>query len=326
MPYPAGSAVADVPADLQALANQIAAQTGLFTSGTLAARPTPVAADVDRYYYATDNGFLYRWSGAAWAIVNPTDAVAGTGSMRTLGTGAQQAAPGNDSRFITSGTFASRPAAGVANRTYRATDTKMTYMDTGTEWIPAGVISVPDTAILAYNAAWPASPVDGQETYRWADAAHTALWRFKYFAAGAAGFRWMFVGGPPLHLIGGAVSNASVAGTVWYKSAVTWAVGIAGYFDIEYILTSINSSGDCYVNFAFSTLATATTASALAIDTLTHVNAPDVGGPSDNDFMKIEKDMTAYNGLTANLYAKDFGGVQGWSMNVDLFATPTRNG
>lgn len=205
-PYPIGSDPADGPAAIQALATQNAALNLLGGSGTLAARPTPGASDVDRYYFATDNGLLYRWSGTAWSTVNPlalTDQAVGVGSQRTLGTGALQAAPGNDARFTDmrtpSGTFASRPAAGTANRFYRATDTKMLYMDTGTEWLPVGgTAQVDSTAPLAYNAAWPASPVDGQIVLRYADASNTFIWMFRYVAANGASVRWVFIGGPPL--------------------------------------------------------------------------------------------------------------------------------
>src|SRR3990172_8480440 len=38
-----------------------------------------------------------------------------------------------------SGTLAARPAAGNAGRLYYATDTAITFLDNGTNWVPQGV-------------------------------------------------------------------------------------------------------------------------------------------------------------------------------------------
>lgn len=264
MPAPALGEVADGPAAIQALANQIAALALLGTSGTLAARPTPVAGNVDQYYFATDNGLLYRWSGSTWVTVNPIDAAAGTGSMRTLGTGAAQAAPGNDSRIlgatqITSGVFASRPAAGTANRLYRATDTKVVYIDTGTEWLVLGGITDTDSTVLAWNAAWPASPVTGQEVVRYSDSANQVVWRFRYDSSATAGFRWRYVGGAPLYLAGtpGATRTPNGAGRYVVLSTPTFTPGIAGKWKIRYEYQMGWNTTAFTVAFLLSTLAAA---------------------------------------------------------------------
>lgn len=70
--------------------------------GTFSARPA-AGTVAGKYYYATDTGAIYRSDGTTWQLINPyptTDAIPATGSLRTLGTGAQQAAAGNDSRFL----------------------------------------------------------------------------------------------------------------------------------------------------------------------------------------------------------------------------------
>ena len=80
-------------------------------SGTLATRPA--ASLLDRYFWATGENILYHDTGSAWekagvadhaAAHQPgggdamaVDAAAGTGSLRTIGGGAQQSAPGNHS-------------------------------------------------------------------------------------------------------------------------------------------------------------------------------------------------------------------------------------
>lgn len=89
--------------------------------GTRAAQPLASAVVAGTLYGVTDEGNLVeRSSGTAWQAYSPiggalaahhathepggtdpmaVDAVAATGSLRTLGTGPQQAAPGNDARF-----------------------------------------------------------------------------------------------------------------------------------------------------------------------------------------------------------------------------------
>ena len=96
------------------------------SQGSFASRPTSTPGSPGkegRYYFATDTEKLYRDHGTGWteitlpdlAVTNAkvaagaaiaesklalaSDAAAGTASRRTLGTGAAQAAPGNDSRF-----------------------------------------------------------------------------------------------------------------------------------------------------------------------------------------------------------------------------------
>lgn len=94
-----------------ALANERVLGTQVIMTGTLAARPA--AGSAGRLYFATDvnGGELQRDTGAAWAAVGvdilhavahnaggadalAIDAVAGTGSLRTLGYGAQKALSG----------------------------------------------------------------------------------------------------------------------------------------------------------------------------------------------------------------------------------------
>lgn len=99
--YPVLSDSADVPRDIQNLATDVDAKMAIDSQGVLAGRPTTGLVQ-GQYYFATDNNLLYRYNGSAWITLNASaavDAAAGVGSLRTLGTGALQAAPGNDSRF-----------------------------------------------------------------------------------------------------------------------------------------------------------------------------------------------------------------------------------
>lgn len=53
--------------------------------------------DTGRMFIATDTYKVYRESGAAWVVIIDTDPAVGAAGLRTLGSGAQQAAPGNHS-------------------------------------------------------------------------------------------------------------------------------------------------------------------------------------------------------------------------------------
>lgn len=54
LPYPAGTDPANIPLDIQELADQVAAQAAGFLTGTIAARPAASAALARFYYFATD--------------------------------------------------------------------------------------------------------------------------------------------------------------------------------------------------------------------------------------------------------------------------------
>lgn len=69
--------------------------------GLLSGRPA-AGTVAGKFYYATDTGGFYVTDGTTWQLVNPyplTDQAVGTGSLRTLGVGALQAAAGNDARL-----------------------------------------------------------------------------------------------------------------------------------------------------------------------------------------------------------------------------------
>lgn len=109
----------DIPGDLGALANALDNDIRSF-NGTEAARAafTPPATgftgtgagawkDSERYY-ATDTGVEWIRSAGGFVALNPKDAAANVPSLRTLGTGATQALPGNHA----STTDARTPSAG----------------------------------------------------------------------------------------------------------------------------------------------------------------------------------------------------------------------
>lgn len=63
-----------VPIDLNTVVDRVDVVAGRFESGLLASRPSTGAGIADRYYYATDEGVLYRDAGGAsptWTAVNP---------------------------------------------------------------------------------------------------------------------------------------------------------------------------------------------------------------------------------------------------------------
>lgn len=106
IPYPALTDAADVPADMHDLASNLDSKTAIFGQGTFATRPVSSLASPGvqgRFYFATDTSTLYYDTGTGWSAVTPPTAVAdgpaATATLRSLGTGALQAAAGNDSRL-----------------------------------------------------------------------------------------------------------------------------------------------------------------------------------------------------------------------------------
>lgn len=99
IPYPAGVDPADVPLDMQQLANALDA-ANVYQQGTLASRPA--FGLQGRFYFATDqgvSGLLYWDTGSAWKTLTVEDAAAAIPSLRSLGSSPTQAAAGDDSRF-----------------------------------------------------------------------------------------------------------------------------------------------------------------------------------------------------------------------------------
>lgn len=61
-----------------------------------------------------------------------------------------------------------------------------------------GIADAHSGAVAPFVTALPAGAVDGQECNFVADAANGVVWHMKYRAADTSGFKWQFVGGPPL--------------------------------------------------------------------------------------------------------------------------------
>jgi len=165
---------------MQAIANALDNAAIDLAEGTLAARPA--ASIRGRWYYATDVGILYRDSGSTWRAVSvgadaitaveiapatitnaeisasaaiaesklnlASDAAAGTASRRTLGTGANQAAAGNDSRFGQ----ASPPTAGSVLLASLAAEVSDRLIPAGT-LLPTGRTTAPTGYLLCDGSA-----------------------------------------------------------------------------------------------------------------------------------------------------------------------------
>lgn len=102
LPYPVST---DSPAghsQIQSLAQMLDSNAAMFAHGTESVRPS--AGKPGRVFYATDLGHLFYDTGAAWVQVTQgaaqVDGPPTVGTLRTLGTGNQQAASGNDARFF----------------------------------------------------------------------------------------------------------------------------------------------------------------------------------------------------------------------------------
>lgn len=100
VPYPSLADPADVPSDLQDLVARLESVMALVDQGSLGARPA--AGTRGKFYFETSGSILYYDTGTSWVSVNsgaPADGPAATPSLRTLGSGAQQAASGADGRL-----------------------------------------------------------------------------------------------------------------------------------------------------------------------------------------------------------------------------------
>lgn len=97
----------DVPRDIGNLGSDLDATMAGFQTGTLAARSAATPKDGDLWWATDDtrmspNGSLAKWDAAngTWRdAFHPNDPAAGVAGARTLGTGAAQAAAGNDGRL-----------------------------------------------------------------------------------------------------------------------------------------------------------------------------------------------------------------------------------
>lgn len=111
-------------------------------TGTTPARPAP--GITSRFYFATDTQRIYFDTGSAWVEISP---VGGGGppapNAPTASEGTSRIAARSDHVHQTrmfSGTLVSRPAAGVQDRYFWATDVANMYHDDGSQWIEVAPI------------------------------------------------------------------------------------------------------------------------------------------------------------------------------------------
>jgi hypothetical protein len=93
---------------IRAIIAELEAYGAGFLQGTIGARNAAGAGNAGFIYYATDTGVLSYSTGSAWVDINPKDAAAGTASLRTLGSGAQQAMAGNEPRVLSKAALKTR--------------------------------------------------------------------------------------------------------------------------------------------------------------------------------------------------------------------------
>ena len=101
LPYPESADAADVPADIQALAEILDVNVLVYIQGNASARPA--APSIATVYFAVDTGSTTYFDGANWRNITvpvPEDGPANVATMRTLGTSSRSAAAGNDTRFL----------------------------------------------------------------------------------------------------------------------------------------------------------------------------------------------------------------------------------
>jgi hypothetical protein len=104
LPYPALTDPADGPDGFQKLAAALD-DVAKDDQGPIASRPSSspsTPGKKGRYYWAMDQAILYRDNGIGWDVITlsaPVDPAPEVPGLRTLGTGAQQAAAGTDPRL-----------------------------------------------------------------------------------------------------------------------------------------------------------------------------------------------------------------------------------
>jgi hypothetical protein len=239
----------------------------------------------------------------------------------------------NKMRGYSQGTLSARPAAGVSGRVYRATDDGFLYQDTGSAWIIVARPIADVASVLAYNAAWPASPVNGQETDRYADAAGTQIWRFRYDAASPAGFRWHCIGGSPLRIAGTARALTANAGTLMTSASLV--PGVAGMWRVTWnVLTGTTASNTGNLGLVNSTTGPTITASAFNTGYCpvyglagAQIQAPWVASGSGqfSGDITAQYDLSAYAGGSLNTYwFLNAGGSN--TFTLDTYLMPLRLG
>jgi microcystin-dependent protein len=110
------SLVSEIDDGFAALRDDLDAIIATAYTSPASARPVSSPASpgiLGRWHRATDSGELSFDYGTGWLVVNAADLAANVASLRTLGTGAAQAAPGNDLRFAPIG--AQMPYVGVGD-------------------------------------------------------------------------------------------------------------------------------------------------------------------------------------------------------------------
>lgn len=104
VPHPVAADPNDVPSDIEALAEWVDSNPGVLVV-TTAQRNALLGADrwVGRVVYNTEFHTLDCWNGVVWQAIGLRDStVSGWASLRTLGTGAGQAAAGNHGHDLAS--------------------------------------------------------------------------------------------------------------------------------------------------------------------------------------------------------------------------------
>lgn len=127
-----------------------------------------------------------------------------------------------------SGLASARPAAGVVDRYYLATDTGELSRDSGAAWTTINPRS------RALVTSLPGAPYDGQEILFLADATNRIIWPLRYNAAGGT-YKWETLGqATPLYAEVSAfqsLNNTTFTDLTTFGPSLT--VPLAGDYDIE---------------------------------------------------------------------------------------------
>lgn len=255
LPYPASTSPADVPADIQALANALDTAV-LYSQGVDASKPA--AATQGKFYWATDTSTLYVDSGSSWIPVGipaQDGSVTAPGVRFAADTNTGIYRPGADRMaFATNGTKALEIAADGKILIGNATDSNLYRASAGTiqtdgSLVVAGLTigSTKAATVPQIVTTLPASPSVGDVVIYTADATNGVYWTLYYDGVGT--YPWKYIGGPKMFArFQGSVSGSKLGHTgafygTFLPSSPQITVPLQGDYTVEFGATAQGQTG-----------------------------------------------------------------------------------
>lgn len=278
--YPVLSDSADVPRDVGNLAADLDSQVAVDSQGTFGVRPA--AGISGRYYYATDQGILYRDNGVSWNTITPVigEDTIGTFEIAPNSITATELADNSvDAAAIQDNALQNRhfqdavvgyteiaaalkpsQGAGAAQESLRALGTGAGMAASGLHAAthqPSG--ADPYRSPLMTKAAIAAlAPVDGQRVIYSPEG--TVLWEFQYVSSYGDGYNWVCLNGrsqPMNRVYGGWNNSQGLAGWQNLQTDMAATLPLAAIYDAEFSLHALSitggaDTGTCYFGLSWN--------------------------------------------------------------------------